>query len=58
MPHCGSLPTAIPIDPLIYRFHEITQVFGTTLKPLIEEEFGDGIMSTIDFGLTARGESQ
>jgi cyanate lyase len=37
---------------LIYRFHEITQVFGTTLKALIEEEFGDGIMSAIDFELS------
>ncbi len=45
VPYRGSLPTAIPTDPLIYRFYEITQVFGTTLKALIEEEFGDGIMS-------------
>jgi cyanate lyase len=51
VPYRGSLPTAIPIDPLIYRFYEITQVFGTTLKALIEEEFGDGIMSAIDFEL-------
>jgi cyanate lyase len=49
VPSRGSLPTAIPIDPLIYRFYEITQVFGSTLKALIEEEFGDGIMSAIDF---------
>ena len=49
VPYRGSLPTAIPVDPLIYRFYEITQVFGTTLKALIEEEFGDGIMSAIDF---------
>jgi cyanate lyase len=51
VPYRGSLPTAVPIDPLIYRFYEITQVFGTTLKALIEEEFGDGIMSAIDFEL-------
>ncbi len=51
-PYRGSLPTAIPTDPLLYRFHEITQVFGTTLKALIEEEFGDGIMSAIDFELS------
>jgi cyanate lyase len=51
-PYRGSLPTAIPVDPLIYRFYEITQVFGTTLKALIEEEFGDGIMSAIDFELS------
>jgi len=52
VPYRGSLPTAIPTDPLIYRFYEITQVFGTTLKALIEEEFGDGIMSAIDFELS------
>jgi len=51
VPYRGSLPTAVPIDPFIYRFYEITQVFGTTLKALIEEEFGDGIMSAIDFEL-------
>jgi cyanate lyase len=51
-PYRGSLSTAIPTDPLIYRFYEITQVFGTTLKALIEEEFGDGIMSAIDFELS------
>jgi cyanate lyase len=51
VPSRGSLPTTVPIDPLIYRFYEITQVFGTTLKALIEEEFGDGIMSAIDFEL-------
>ncbi|HUN58550.1 MAG TPA: cyanase [Candidatus Binataceae bacterium] len=52
VPYRGSLPTAIPVDPLIYRFYEITQVFGTTLKALIEDEFGDGIMSAIDFELS------
>jgi cyanate lyase len=52
VPSRGSLPRAIPTDPLIYRFYEITQVFGTTLKALIEEEFGDGIMSAIDFELS------
>ncbi len=48
-PHKGSLDGPVPVDPLIYRFHEITQVYGTTLKELIHEEFGDGIMSAIDF---------
>jgi cyanate lyase len=48
-PMKGSLPEAVPVDPLIYRFHEITQVYGTTLKALIHEMFGDGIMSAIDF---------
>jgi cyanate lyase len=45
----GSLSASVPVDPLIYRFHEITQVYGTTIKELIHEEFGDGIMSAIDF---------
>jgi len=49
VPYRGSLETQIPTDPLIYRFYEITQVFGSTIKALIEEEFGDGIMSAIDF---------
>jgi len=49
-PPCrGSLPTPVPTDPLIYRFHELVSVYGTTLKELIHEEFGDGIMSAIDF---------
>jgi cyanate lyase len=48
-PMKGSLGTPVPTDPLIYRFHEITQVYGTTIKELIHEEFGDGIMSAIDF---------
>jgi cyanate lyase len=49
MPMKGSLDHAVPVDPLIYRFHEITQVYGTTIKALIHEMFGDGIMSAIDF---------
>ncbi len=48
-PMKGSLDAAVPVDPLIYRFHEITQVYGTTLKEIIHEMFGDGIMSAIDF---------
>jgi len=51
MPYKGSLPTTVPTDPLIYRFYEVTAVFGTTIKELIHEEFGDGIMSAIDFSL-------
>jgi cyanate lyase len=50
-PTKGSLDQAVPVDPLIYRFHEITQVYGTTLKAIIHEMFGDGIMSAIDFEL-------
>jgi cyanate lyase len=42
---------AVPTDPTIYRFYEIVQVYGATLKELIHEEFGDGIMSAIDFDL-------
>ena len=49
IPSKGSIGQAVPVDPLIYRFHEITQVYGTTLKALIHEMFGDGIMSAIDF---------
>jgi cyanate lyase len=49
MPMKGSLDSTVPVDPLIYRFHEITQVYGTTMKALIHEMFGDGIMSAIDF---------
>jgi cyanate lyase len=49
VPYKGSLPTAVPTDPLIYRFHELISVYGTTFKELIHEEFGDGIMSAIDF---------
>ena len=41
-----------PADPLIYRFYELVQVYGTTWKELIQEEFGDGIMSAIDFDMT------
>jgi cyanate lyase len=52
----GSLHDAVPVDPTIYRFHEIVQVYGTTLKELIHEEFGDGIMSAINFGFTVERE--
>jgi cyanate lyase len=48
-PSKGSLEATLSTDPLIYRFHEIVQVYGTTLKELIHEKFGDGIMSAIDF---------
>ena len=50
-PYRGSLPAGPPTDPLIYRFHELIQVYGTTFKELIQEEFGDGIMSAIDFDM-------
>ena len=51
VPYKGSLPTAVPTDPLIYRLYELVNVYGTTIKELIHEEFGDGIMSAIDFDL-------
>ena len=51
VPYRGSLPTAVPTDPLIYRFYELVNVYGTTWKELIQEEFGDGIMSAIDFDM-------
>lgn len=49
VPSRGSLDSAVPTDPLIYRLYELISVYGTTFKALIEEEFGDGIMSAIDF---------
>lgn len=56
-PHKGSLPSAVPADPLIYRWYEIVSVYGTTIKELIHEEFGDGIMSAIDFTMKIERES-
>ena len=50
-PTKGSLEPVIPTDPLIYRFYEIMQVYGMPLKDVIQEKFGDGIMSAIDFTL-------
>ncbi|VTZ25354.1 Cyanate hydratase [Methylocella tundrae] len=55
-PYRGSLPSAIPTDPLIYRWYEIVSVYGTTIKELISEEFGDGIMSAIDFSMNIERE--
>jgi cyanate lyase len=55
-PYRGSLPTVPPTDPLIYRFYELVQTYGTTWKALIEEEFGDGIMSAIDFDMEIKRE--
>jgi cyanate lyase len=47
----GGLMPDVPVDPLLYRFHEILQVYGLPLKDVIQEMFGDGIMSAIDFTL-------
>ncbi|MFW9263481.1 cyanate hydratase [Nostoc sp. KVJ20] len=46
-----GLGPVVPIDPLIYRFYEIMQVYGFPIKEVIQEKFGDGIMSAIDFTL-------
>jgi cyanate lyase len=56
VPYKGSLRTAVPTDPLIYRWYEIVNVYGTTIKELIHEEFGDGIMSAIDFSMDIKRE--
>lgn len=55
-PYKGSLPTAVPTDPLIYRWYEVVNVYGSTIKELIHEEFGDGIMSAIDFSMDIKRE--
>lgn len=57
VPYKGSLPTAVPSDPLIYRWYEIVNVYGSTIKELIHEEFGDGIMSAIDFSMDIQREA-
>lgn len=56
VPYKGSLPQAVPTDPLIYRLYELVSVYGTTIKELIHEEFGDGIMSAIDFKMDLQRE--
>jgi cyanate lyase len=54
-PMRGGLPTSdvsrVPTDPTIYRFYEALQVYGGALKELIVEQFGDGIMSAINFSI-------
>lgn len=49
IPMRGAMGHEIPTDPTIYRIHEVTEVYGPTIKALIHEEFGDGIMSAINF---------
>ena len=56
VPYKGTLPTTVPTDPLLYRFYELINVYGTTIKSLIHEEFGDGIMSAIDFSMDIQRE--
>ncbi|MGH2719599.1 MAG: cyanase [Actinomycetota bacterium] len=48
-PSKGALAMTIPTDPLMYRLHEITQIYGPAIKAVVQERFGDGIMSAIDF---------
>ena len=55
-PYKGSLPTTVPTDPLIYRLYELVNVYGSTIKELVHEEFGDGIMSAIDFSMDIQRE--
>ncbi|ORA19699.1 cyanase [Mycobacterium arosiense] len=50
-PMRGGLPTAVPTDPTVYRFYEALQVYGGALKEVIAEQFGDGIMSAINFSV-------
>ena len=50
-PFRGCLPQTVPSDPFVYRFHEIMQVYGMAMKQVSQEEFGDGIMSAIDFSI-------
>jgi cyanate lyase len=51
IPTRGCIPDKVPTDPTIYRFYEILQVYGTTLKALIHEQFGDGIISAVNVKL-------
>ena len=55
-PERGATVIMPPTDPLIYRFYELIQNYGATWKALIEEEFGDGIMSAIDFNMSIERE--
>ncbi|MGY6276473.1 cyanase [Methylomonas sp. MgM2] len=56
VPYKGTLNGTAPADPLLYRFYEIVSVYGPALKALIHEEFGDGIMSAIDFSMDLQRE--
>ena len=58
VPMRGTGTTMPPTDPLIYRFYELVMVNGPAWKALIEEEFGDGIMSAIDFDMTDRSSAR
>ena len=57
VPYKGSIDAPVPPDPLIYRWYEVVSVYGSTIKELIHEEFGDGIMSAIDFSMDIQREA-
>ncbi len=50
-PYRGCMTDTVPTDPFVYRFFEIMQVYGMAMKEVAQEEFGDGIMSAIDFSI-------
>jgi cyanate lyase len=52
-----GLGPVVPTDPFVYRFYEIIQVYGLPLKSVIQEKFGDGIMSAIDFTMDVEKEA-
>ncbi|MEB3899187.1 cyanase [Pseudomonas putida] len=54
IPLRGSIEHRVPTDPTIYRFYEMLQVYGSTLKALVHEKFGDGIISAINFKLDVK----
>ena len=56
IPTRGALGATVPTDPTIYRLYEVLQVYGPALKELIHEDFGDGIMSAINFNLAIERE--
>jgi cyanate lyase len=56
VPHRGLGTPMPPTDPLIYRFYELVMINGPAWKALVEEEFGDGIMSAIDFDMAIERE--
>jgi cyanate lyase len=58
LPVKGGLGPVVPTDPLIYRFYEIMQVYGFPLKDVIQELFGDGIMSAVDFTMNVEREPE
>ena len=57
VPHRGASVSVPPTDATIYRFYEALAVYGPALKELIHEQFGDGIMSAINFGMTLEKKS-